>query len=104
MKENIDIMSAVAGGVGALIKGKKAKRKLKTLAIDALVGAILGYTTIGVLDMVLDGATNKVIMLVSFSVGWVANEITDILEKLVNDGYNFLSNKLKGDGNSNKEV
>lgn len=95
MKENIDIVSAVAGGVGALIKGKKAKRKLKALILDVSVGCILGYTTIGLLDYFLTGVNTKTVMLVSFSVGWVANEITEIIEKLINDLYVYLSNKLK---------
>lgn len=99
MKENIDIASAVSGAVGALIKGKKAKRKLKALILDALVGAILGYSMIGLLDLFLDEANTKTVMLVSFSVGWVANEITEIIEKLVNDFYHFVSNKFK---NGNK--
>lgn len=90
MKENIDLLSAVAGGTGALIKGVKRRRKFRTIVLDALVGIILGWSTIGLLDYFLEGANFKLVILVSFAVGYVTNELTDVLERLVEKSYDFI--------------
>lgn len=103
MKENIDIISALAGGSGAFIKGRKKKRPVKTLILDVVVGVILGYTTIGLLDYFTSELNPKTIMLVSFSVGWVANELTDVLEKLVVKSYDIIVGKLTKEDQNKKE-
>jgi len=83
MKENIDILSALAGGAGALIKGRRRKRKLKVLILDMIVGVILGYTSIGLLDYFMIAYNVKAVILVSYVVGYLTNELTDLLESLV---------------------
>jgi uncharacterized membrane protein len=103
MKGELDVMSAVAGAAGAFIKGKKQKRPFKTLVLDVVLGLILGYLTIGLLDYFIVDQTPKVIMLVSFCVGWVANELTDILEKTVYVAYEIAVNFFKNMFSKKKE-
>lgn len=95
MKNNLDLLSIAVGGVGAFLKAVKARVKFKMIAISVIVGAILGYGTIGILSWVLEDVSINIVVLVTFSVGWTANEITDVLEKAVKDGYD-LAKHLKG--------
>ncbi len=84
-----DILSVTIGFVGALIKGIKNKLKPVTIILACLVAGILSYASIGVIEMFYTDLSPKVIIFISFCVGWVANEITAKLDLLVNDFYDI---------------
>jgi len=89
MKENIDLIAAFSGGVAAFLKAIKKRLSVKIIVISAIIGAFFGFGTIGLLSIFLDKLSTSVIVFASFAFGWVANEVTDVLEEAVKDGYDF---------------
>ena len=96
MKENIDLLSAIVGGLAALLKAIKKRMNFQTIIISAIVGAVLGFGALGVLTFFLSQATPNLIIFVSFVVGWVAGELTEIFEEAVKDGYTLAKAYAKG--------
>ena len=45
-----DVFAALVGVMGALLKGLKSKMSLKQTFLGMLVGGILAYCTIGIID------------------------------------------------------
>ena len=82
-----DVFAALVGIMGALLKGLKSKMTLKQTFLGMIVGGILAYCTIGIIDEFAPDLSQRTTVLVSFAVGWVANELTDILDKFVKDAY-----------------
>ncbi len=87
MKNNLDIYAIGIGVMGAILKGIKYKINMKSIMLSGAVSAILAYCTIGVLDMFFSNLEPRIIILVSFAVGWVSNEFMDILDAVVKDSY-----------------
>lgn len=85
MKHNIEIWSAVAGGVGALLKALRKYKNFKNLLINSLVGLFLGFVVVqGVINFVADKEyTISLIIAIGWVSGWLSNEITDKLEALL---------------------
>jgi len=94
MKNNIDIYATLFGAAAAFIKARKMKLKLSNLLLQVLIGGVLAYLTIGAIDYFLKGATPRLVMLISFVVGWCANEITELFDDAIKDGYNVVKSKL----------
>lgn len=82
-----DVFAALVGVMGALLKGLKSKMSLKQTFLGMIVGGILAYCTIGMVEEFAPDLSQRTTVLVSFAVGWVANELTDILDKFVKDAY-----------------
>jgi hypothetical protein len=99
IKDNIDLWSIIVGTVASFMKALKKKLDLHQLIIALITGGILAWGTLGLLDLFFGTLEPKVIMLSSFAVGWMANEITDVLDDVVRDFYSmikvWISNKLK---------
>lgn len=89
MKNNIDLYSVGVGIMAAIMKGIKHRLDMRTFILGIVIAAILSYLTIGLLDWFVSDLPPRVVILVSFCVGWVANELTDILDQFVKDGYDF---------------
>tara|TARA_R110002050_G_scaffold12524_7_gene41058 strand:- start:1289 stop:1606 length:318 start_codon:yes stop_codon:yes gene_type:complete len=97
-----DVFAALVGVMGALLKGLKSKMSLKQTFLGMLVGGILAYCTIGIIDEFLPNLSQRATVLVSFAVGWVANELTDILDKFVKDAYDIFIAYLRSFFNRKK--
>lgn len=95
MEQFTDLIAIAIGMVGALAKGLKKKLKLQTIAIGMVVAGILSYSLIGVVELFYTELTPKLIILVSFVVGWVANELTEKIDLVFDDLYNELYKKVK---------
>lgn len=95
MEQFTDLIAIAIGMVGALAKGLKKKLKLQTIAIGMVVAGILSYSLIGVVELFYSELTPKLIILVSFVVGWVANELTEKIDLVFDDLYNELYKKVK---------
>lgn len=95
MKNNTDLWAVGVGIMASLMKGLKNKLDTKTLIIALFIGAILSYGTLGLLDLFFSDLQPRVIMLVSFAVGWVANELTDVLDQVIKDGYELIKSWAK---------
>lgn len=87
MKNNIDLYSVCVGVMAAVMKGIKHKLDMRTFILGIVIAALLSFLTIGLLDWFIADLPPRVVILVSFCVGWVANELTDILDQFVKDGY-----------------
>jgi hypothetical protein len=95
MKNNIDLWAVGVGVMGSLLKGIKHKMEFKVIGLGMIVAGILSFSTIGVLDLFFSDLEPRVIILVAFSVGWVANELTDVLDEVIRDGYELLKHWAK---------
>jgi len=78
--EDNDLWAVAVGVAGSILKGVKKKLEMRALIIQMVLGGILAYGTIGVIDTFFADLDSKIIIVVSFSVGWVANELTEYLD------------------------
>jgi hypothetical protein len=104
MIENwFDFIAIAIGVVGALLKGLKKKYNLSTIGIGMLIAGVLTYSVTGVIEMFYSGLSTKVVILISFCVGWIANEITEKLDEFVNDIYSILIAFIRSKFSSTKK-
>ena len=92
--EITDIMSIGVGVVGALVKGMKKRIGVKSTILGMLIGAILAYGTIGVIDQFFSHLNERIVIVISFAVGWVANELTEYLDDAVKHFADKLTAKI----------
>ena len=90
-----DLMAVGIGMAGALLKGIKSKLNVSTVIIGCIVAGILTYSATGIIEMYYDELSPKIIILVSFSVGWVTNEITQKMDDFIGDVYNMVIAYIK---------
>ena len=90
-----DLIAVLVGMVGAMAKGLKRRVKLQTLIVGMVVAGILSYSLIGVVEIFYNELTPRLIILVSFVVGWVANELTETIDIIFMEFYEVLIEKLK---------
>lgn len=95
MEQFTDVIAIIIGMIGALIKGLKQRLKLRTLLTSMLIAGILTFGITGLIEIMYHDLTPKLIILISFVVGWGANEMTDKIDLFIDDIYEYLSNKLK---------
>lgn len=103
----MDLISMSIGMIGALLKGIKRKFAKPTIVLGMLIAGILTFSFIGLVEMFFHGLSTKVLILISFCIGWIANEITEKLDELVGDIYDifigWLKNKFKINKNENDQ-
>ena len=90
-----DLIAVLVGMVGAMAKGIKRRVKLQTLIVGMVVAGILSFSLIGVVEIFYNELTPRLIILVSFVVGWVANELTETIDIIFMEFYEVLIEKLK---------
>lgn len=90
-----DFISVLVGSGGALMKALKLKIPRRSMVISVCIAGVMTYGTIGLLTLYFKDLSPKVMVLASFSIGWVANELTDKLDQFVNDAYDIIKAKLK---------
>lgn len=90
-----DFLALAVGILGALLKGIKNKLKIPSIILGCLVAGILTFSIIGIIEFYYQTLPPKFIVLISFSVGWVANEITEKMDAFVNDIYQILIDWIK---------
>lgn len=90
-----DLLALAVGVFGAFLKGLKNKLKIQSVLLGCLVAGVLTFSIIGVIEYYYATLPPKFIVLISFTVGWVANEITEKMDEFVNDLYNILINWIK---------
>ena len=95
IKDNTDLWAVLVGTTASLMKGLKRTLKAQQLIIALITGGVLAWGTLGIIDMFFGQLEPKVIMLVSFAVGWVANEITDVLDDTIKDAYELVKQWAK---------
>ena len=78
-----DLISIGIGITGAMLKGIKKKIGMKNTLIQMLVGGILAFGTIGIIDQFFSHLNEKIVIVISFAVGWVASEVTENLDEYI---------------------
>lgn len=78
-----DLVSIGIGVLGALTKGIKKRIGMKETILGMLVGGILAFGTIGIIDQFFSHLNERIVIVISFAVGWVANEITEYLDDAI---------------------
>lgn len=81
--EYTDLWAVGVGLMGSLMKGIKKKLGVSTTIMGMLVGGILAYGTIGIIDQFFSHLNDRIVIVISFAVGWGANEITEYLDDAV---------------------
>lgn len=100
LEQFTDLMAMAIGMTGALLKGLKKRVKLQGILTGMVIAGILSYSLIGVIEIFYDDLTPKLIILVSFVVGWIANEVTEKIDLIFEDAYQYFRGWLK---NQNKK-
>lgn len=98
-----DILSMVVGMFGSLLKGLKSKLHASSIILGMLIAGVLTYSILGVIEYYYSNMPPKFVILISFCVGWVANEITSKLDLFVNDMYEMIIEWFKSKLKSNKK-
>lgn len=106
MKNNLnelgDLLSVLVGIIGALLKGIKNKLNVVTIILACCIAGILSYASMGLIEIFYTDLSPKIVIFISFCVGWVANEITSKLDLLVNDFYDIFIAYVKSYFNPKK--
>lgn len=95
MEQFMDFISMGVGMVGAMLKGIKRKFRVTTIILSMLIAGILTYSVTGLVAYFYADVNPKVIVLISFCIGWVANEFTDVLDELIGDLYDIFITWLR---------
>jgi len=90
-----DVIAMSIGMVGALMKGLKKRLKLQTILVGMVVAGILSFSLIGVVEIFYHDMTPKLTILVSFIVGWLANELTDKIDLMFDDVWEYFLSWIK---------
>jgi hypothetical protein len=77
MDNFLDYISIAVGMIGAMLKGIKRKFRWSTIILSMSIAGILTYSVTGLVAYFYADMNPKVIVLISFCIGWVANEFTD---------------------------
>lgn len=107
MENWMDLVSMSIGIIGALLKGIKKRFTKPTIFLGMMIAGILTFSFIGLVEMFFNDLSPKVLILISFCIGWIANEITEKLDELVGDIYEifigYIRNKFKSNKNENDQ-
>jgi len=95
MEQFTDIIAMAIGMVGAMMKGLKKRLKLKTVVITMVIAGILSYSLLGVLEIFYNDLTPRLVILASFVVGWLANEITEKIDLIFDDAWDYFISWIK---------
>ena len=90
-----DLISIAIGMIGALLKGIKVKLHPFSVILSMVIAGIFSYSTIGIIETFFSHLSEKIVILIAFCVGWVANEITGKLDEFVNDIYEVFMDWIK---------
>jgi uncharacterized membrane protein YbjE (DUF340 family) len=91
----MDLLSMAVGMIGAMLKGIKRRLKISTIVLSMVIAGILTYAITGAVAYFYADVNQKVIVLIAFCTGWVANEITDKMDEFIGDIYEIFIDWLK---------
>lgn len=95
-----DLIAMAIGILGALLKGLKKHLKIPTIILACIIAGILTYSVTGLIELFYHEASPKIVILISFVVGWVSNELITTLDHAIGDIYElaieYLKSKIKG--------
>lgn len=83
LEQFTDFLSVGIGIMGAILKGIKKRIGMTNTILGAVIGGVLAYGTVGVIDQFFSHLNERIVIVISFGVGWVANEISDRLDDAI---------------------
>ena len=95
LEQFTDVIAVMVGMVGAMAKGIKKRVKVQAILIGMVIAGILSYSLIGVVEIFYNELTPRLVILISFVVGWVANELTELLDESVGELYEWVLSWIK---------
>lgn len=97
MKDNIDIMAGLISMLGALMRGLKKKFGRREIIINLVVAFALSFGVIAGLCWWLPSKVHdtRLIVFITFFIGWISNDFTDHFEKIISDVYDIALDWLK---------
>jgi hypothetical protein len=94
-----DLISIFIGMIGALLKAIKKRLKPISTILSMIIAGILCYSAIGLVEMIYGHLSARISILIAFIVGWTANEITEKMDLLIDDLYDYYLGWLKNKKN-----
>lgn len=97
MKDNIDLMAALASIAAALLRGLKQRLSKRATIINMIVAGVLSFGVVSGLLMYLPQWVEdpRAVVFIAFIVGWVSNDFTDKLDEVVGDAYDLIKRYFK---------
>ena len=90
LEQFTDLLAMAIGMTGALMKGLKKRMKMQSILIACVVAGILSFSLIGVIELFYHDLTPRLTILVAFVVGWLANEITEKIDLIFDDVWEYI--------------
>jgi xanthine/uracil permease len=69
--------------------------KMQSILIACVVAGILSFSLIGVIELFYNDLTPRLTILVAFVVGWLANEITEKIDLIFDDVWEYIERVIK---------
>jgi xanthine/uracil permease len=95
LEQFTDLLAMAIGMTGALMKGLKKRMKMQSILIACVVAGILSFSLIGVIELFYNDLTPRLTILVAFVVGWLANEITEKIDLIFDDVWEYIERVIK---------
>lgn len=95
LEQFTDLLAMAIGMTGALMKGLKKRMKTQSILIACVVAGILSFSLIGVIELFYHDLTPRLTILVAFVVGWLANEITEKIDLIFDDVWEYIERVIK---------
>ena len=100
MKDNPEMITALAAAVGSIVKAIKIRLNWRSTLASVTIATMIGYLMPGLIEYFMEDANQQLIIAVSILVGFLMHSITDILEEQLKNRFDFKifdKNKSKGD-------
>lgn len=95
LEQFTDLLAMAIGMTGALMKGLKKRMKMQSVGIAMVVAGILSFSLIGVIELFYNEMTPRLTILLAFVVGWLANEITEKIDLIFEDVWEYIQRLIK---------
>lgn len=95
LEQFTDLLAMAIGMTGALMKGLKKRMKMQSVGIAMVVAGILSFSLIGVIELFYNEMTPRLTILLAFVVGWLANEITEKIDLIFEDVWEYIQRMIK---------
>lgn len=95
LEQFTDLLAMAIGMTGALMKGLKKRMKIQSVGIAMVVAGILSFSLIGVIELFYNEMTPRLTILLAFVVGWLANEITEKIDLIFEDVWEYIQRMIK---------
>jgi hypothetical protein len=97
MKDNPEIITAVAAGIGAMAKAIKIKLNWRSTIASIGLALSIGYLMPGLIGYLMEDANQQMTIAISILAGFIMNGFTDIIEEQLKNRFGVKIFKDKKD-------